>query len=52
MIYLKGKNSKYGGRFNDELDAANRVNQLCEQLKIPVQNPTMSDIPTQKYQVT
>ena len=52
LVYLKGKKQIYGGRFNDELDAAKRVNQLCEKLKIPPQNPTISAIPNQQYQVT
>jgi hypothetical protein len=37
--------------FKDELDAAKRVNQLCEELGIPLQNPTISAIPNQQYQV-
>jgi hypothetical protein len=35
--------------FNDELDAAKRVNQLCEDLGIPHQNPTVSAMPNQKH---
>ena len=51
-MYMKGaQKPKYGGTFNDELDAAKRVNQLCEQLRIPPQNPTISAIPNQQYQV-
>ena len=38
--------------FKDELDAAKRANQLCEELKIPLQNPEISAIPNQQYQVT
>merc|ERR1712034_251099 len=49
QIYLKGQKIKYGGSFKDELNAANRVNQLCEELEIPPQNPTISAIPNQKY---
>jgi len=41
---------KYGGTFNGELDAARRVNQLCEELEIPLQNPGISSIPMQQYQ--
>ena len=52
LIHLKGKKRKYGGCFSDELDAAKRVNQLCEELEIPLQNPTISTIPNQQYQVT
>ena len=43
---------KYGGTFDGELDAARRVNQLCEELEIPFQNPGISSIPMQQYQVT
>jgi len=41
---------KYGGVFNDETDAAKRVNELCEKCKIPSQNPEISALPTQQYQ--
>merc|ERR1712034_272400 len=41
---------KYGGYFNDELDAATKVNQLCEKLGIPLQNPEMVAMTNQKYQ--
>ena len=36
-ICLKGQKPKFGGYFKDEVDAAKRVNQLCEQLGIPAQ---------------
>ena len=52
IVSLKGKKHKYGGTFNDELDAAKRVNQLCEDLGIPLLNPEISAIPNQQYQVT
>ena len=52
QLSLKGKKQMYGGYFNDELDAAKRVNQLCEEFGIPLQNPTISAIPNQQYQVT
>merc|ERR1712034_136957 len=45
LIYQKGQKQKYGGYFNDELDAAKRVNQLCEELRIPFQNPEVSATP-------
>ena len=38
LINLKGGKLKYGGSFTDELDAANRVNQLCQEFGIPIQN--------------
>jgi hypothetical protein len=47
---VKGK-SKFGGRFNDELDAGEKVNQLCEELKISLQNPAIRAIPNRQYQV-
>jgi len=46
----KGKIQKYGGCFNDELDAAKRVNQMCEEMKIPLRNSGISAIPTQQCQ--
>merc|ERR1712034_214199 len=50
LICLKGQKTKYGGCFNDELDAAKGVNQLCEELGIPLQNPEISAVPNQQYQ--
>jgi len=50
LIYLKGQKPKYGGMFKDELDAAKRVNQLCEEFGIPPQNPTISAIPNEQCQ--
>ena len=52
QITPKGQKQKYGGSFNDELDAAKRVNQLCEELEIPLLNPDISAIPNQQHQVT
>ena len=52
LMCLKGGKKKYGGTFIDEIDAAKRVNQLCEEMEIPLQNPGISAIPTQQYQVT
>merc|ERR1712034_33130 len=49
-IYPKEQKQKYGGYFQDELDAAKRVNQLCEELEIPLLNPEISAVPNQKYQ--
>ena len=51
QLQVKGK-KKYGGTFKDELDAAKRVNQLCEELGIPFQNPTISAKPNKKKEVT
>merc|ERR1712034_155931 len=50
VMGLKGGKKKYGGTFIDEMDAAKRVNQLCEVMEIPLQNPGISAIPTQQYQ--
>merc|ERR1712034_102417 len=50
QIHLKGQKRKYGGMFKDELDAAKRVNQLCDELEIPPQNPTISAIPNEQNQ--
>ena len=52
QLHLNRKKSKFGGNFKDELDAGKRVNQLCEELGIPPQNPTISAMPNQQYQVT
>ena len=41
-----------GGTFNDELDAAKRVNQLCEEMGIPYKNPGISATPNQQCHVT
>merc|ERR1712034_208745 len=40
---------KFGGSFDDETDAAKRVNQLCGESGISLQNPGISSIPTQQY---
>jgi len=48
-LNLRGKKTRNGGYFKDELDAAKRVNQLCEEMGIPLKNPGMSTIPTQQY---
>jgi len=50
QLRVKGEKQKHGGSFKDELDAATRVNQLCEKLGIPLQNPEISAIPNQQYQ--
>merc|ERR1712034_64018 len=48
-LHLKGQTPKYGGHFNDELDAAKRVNQLCEDFGIPSHNFGISAIPDEEY---
>ena len=52
LIKPKGQKLKTGGYFKDELDAVKRVNQLREELGIPLQNPETSAKPNQKYEVT
>ena len=52
QIRPKGQTPKYGGYFEDELDAAKGVNQLCEELGVPLQNPEISAIPNQQHPVT
>merc|ERR1712034_265005 len=48
QLSLKGKIQKHGGIFKNELEAAIKVNQLCEEMEIPLQNPGISAIPTQQ----
>jgi len=46
----KNGNKKYGGKFKHELDAAKRVNQLCEELGISEKNPEIGAMPHQQLQ--
>merc|ERR1712034_237553 len=48
QLSIKGQKQKYGGYFMDELDAAKRVNQLCEELGIPLQIPGVEHLPSEK----
>jgi len=41
---------QYCGVFNDEMDAAIRVNEICQEWGIPPQNPGISSMPSQQYQ--
>jgi len=42
-------NKKFqGGKYHDELDAAKRVNQLCDELEIVQKNPGVGSIPNPK----
>merc|ERR1712034_64745 len=41
---------KFGGIFDDELDAAKRVNLLCEEHGITAKNPEISEVPNQQLQ--
>jgi len=50
QLSVKGEKTKTGGYFDDELDAGKRVNEMCEELEIPLQNPKISAIPSQQYQ--
>jgi len=38
--------NELGGHFDDEVDAAKRVNQLCEEFGIPPKNPEISGLPS------
>jgi len=49
-LYMKEKKRKYGGMFKDELDAAKRANQICEELGIPTLNPEINAIPNEQCQ--
>ena len=51
LINPKGQKRKFVGCFENELHAAKRVNQLCEELGIPLQNPEISAIPNQECEV-
>ena len=50
-LWLKEGKSKFGGYFDHELDAGKRINQLCEELGIPLQNPELSAVPNE-HEVT
>merc|ERR1711925_41050 len=50
QLSIKGQKAKYGGIFKNELEAAKKANQLCEELGIPIYNPEISAIPSQQYQ--
>ena len=39
VLYLKGKLPKFGGSFNHELDAAKKVNDLCQENGLAIKNP-------------
>jgi len=52
VLNLKGGQKKCGGSFNNELNAAKRVNQLCCELGIPEKNLNISGIQNQQLQVT
>ena len=50
-LSLGGRKQKHGGCFKREVDAAKRVNQLCEKFGIPLQNPAISATLNQKFEV-
>jgi len=50
QLCLKDGSKKFFGMFKDELDAARRVNQLCEDIGIPLKNPEINALPKVKYQ--
>jgi hypothetical protein len=45
---LKYENTKFSEYFDNELDAAKRVNQLCEKFGLPAKNIGISEAPTKK----
>ena len=47
-LCLQGVKKKFGGYFNDELDAAKRINQLCEEFGIPHKNHGIGTIINQE----
>ena len=51
QLRVKGREEKCGGSFDHELHAAKRINQLCEEMDIPLRNPGIAGIPTQQCQV-
>ena len=52
QVYPKEQKPKFGGYFKNEVDAAKKVNQLCEESEIPLQNPEICATSNQQYQVT
>ena len=52
LISPEGQKRKFGGYFEKELDAAKKMNQLCKELGIPLENSEISTVPNQKCQVT
>jgi len=49
LIHPKGQKYKHGGSFSHELDAAKRVNQLCEEIGLPEKNPGIGNIPHEQW---
>jgi len=47
-VYLGFKKYKCGANYDNELDAAKRVNQLCDELGIERKNPGVDAMPTQQ----
>jgi len=47
VIYFQ-KQAKDGGDYGNELDAAKKVNQMCDELKIKRKNPEVDAMPTPK----
>jgi hypothetical protein len=48
QIYPKEQKTKFGGYFNDELDAVERVNQLSEKLEMLLLNPEICELPNKQ----
>jgi len=49
--FLENGKINYGGLFNNELDAAKKVNQLCVEAGIPPKNPGINAIQNQELQI-
>jgi len=47
-VYLGSKQCKCGAQYDNELDAAKRVNQICDELKIERKNPDVDAMPIRK----
>jgi len=48
QINIKNRGKRFGGCFDDEHEAAKRVNQLCGELGMTAKNPGISGIPNQQ----
>jgi hypothetical protein len=51
QLYLIDGNNKFGGYFNDEVEAAKQVNQLCEKFGVTAKNPGIHGSPHPQIQI-
>ena len=49
-LSFKRQIQKYGGCYSNEMDAAKRVNQLCQEMKIPLRNSGITGMPNEVTQ--